>query len=79
MPDDPPRSRPRTFGARLKARRTRLRLSQAQLARELGVSRRYVGYIERDQRRVPAWRLPALAHALRLTLRTVRRWRHTSS
>ena len=52
------------FGQRLVELRTKASLTQQQLADEIGVSRRVLGYYETESVHPPAHLLPALAAAL---------------
>jgi transcriptional regulator with XRE-family HTH domain len=62
------RAAPR-YGARVRALRLRAGLTQAALARQLGVSASYLNLIERDRRPLPAELLLRLAQALDVDLR----------
>jgi predicted transcriptional regulator/transcriptional regulator with XRE-family HTH domain len=57
------------YGARVRALRLRAGLTQAALARQLGVSASYLNLIERDRRPLPAELLLRLAQALDVDLR----------
>jgi len=52
------------FGARIRAERERLGISQEELADRVGLHRTYVGGIERGERNVGLLNVIRLAHAL---------------
>lgn len=54
----------RVFGANVRARRRRLRLSQEELAELAGVHRTYIGMIERCEKNVTIFNIERLAKAL---------------
>lgn len=56
-----------TFGQRLVALRNAAALTQQELADEVGVSRRMIGYYEGQSEHRPTTLLPALAHALNVS------------
>ena len=58
----------RSVGARIRARRTHLELSQERLAALAGMDRTAVGKIERGERGVTVGTLFKLARALRTTM-----------
>lgn len=57
---------PRQFGMRLKAIRTKKKLSQAAVATRAGLSREYVNKIERGRYDPPLSTITALAKALKV-------------
>ena len=59
------------FGARLAALRKQVGISQTALAQEIGVSQRMMAYYEGPRAFAPANRLPALAHALGVSVETL--------
>jgi transcriptional regulator with XRE-family HTH domain len=56
------------FGRSLRARRTKLGVSQEEFADRCGLDRTYIGGIERGERNVALVNLEKIAKALRLTL-----------
>src|SRR5262245_4648842 len=56
-----------SFGRRLRHRRLALGLTQAELGRKVGVSPRAISEIETGKTSPKSWRLPMLAHELRVS------------
>ena len=64
-----------TFGEKVKAERTKLGMSQDELAAKIGVTRRIIGSYENDKSRPRGMeRYKKLAEALNVSSRTVSRW-----
>ena len=57
------------FGQRVREERTRLGLSQEELASRAGVHRTYVGMIERAEKNITLANIEKIAKALRLNIK----------